>query len=306
MKKWIKKIAFCVLLFPATLLFEKIYEEVTYRFSLSNIRYEETAFKPKEFLRPFVDDVKTKEIQTILSQKYHYLGKGNQSYAFESEDSKYVLKFFKFGHLKPFRLPIPFLKEYFATKTKSQEKRFLKVFDGYQIAYSEDPENSALLFIHLNQTNDLKKTVLVTDQLGIEHTIDLDKIVFVLQEKVIPTKQILTDLFEQKDIEGVKRRISQLFDLYLAQYKKGLYDRDHNLIYNTGFKDEKAIRLDVGKFRKEDSFKDIANYKKDLEKIAFERILKWVKTYYPSYENEIASSLNKKLDELFNKNENNE
>src|ERR1700722_2869530 len=40
-------------------------------------------------------------IDKILSQNFTYLGKGAQSYAFESQDQKFVLKFFKFKHIKP-------------------------------------------------------------------------------------------------------------------------------------------------------------------------------------------------------------
>lgn len=268
-----------------------IYHEIAYRFSLSNIRFEETSFSPKVFDHLRLTSLQFHEIQRVLNQKFHYLGKGNQSYAFESEDSRYVLKFFKFGHLKPsFFFP--------TAKIKSQEKRFLKVFEGYHIAYTEDPENCALLFVHLNKTDDLKKKVTLTDKFGFEHLIDLDSVIFALQEKVIPTKQVFTAAFEAGDIDGVNQRIKQIFALYLSQYKKGLYDRDHNLMYNTGFKGEKAIRLDVGKLRKDPSFKNFENYKKDLEKIAFERILKWVKNYYPHYESQVTLILHKQLEEL--------
>jgi len=288
MKDLLKKIILFCAFVPSSLIFlTNVYKEIAYRFCLSNICYEKTNFRPKEFISPSPNE----EVLAILNQKFHYLGQGNQSYAFESEDSKYVLKFFKFGHLKPFSLPIPFLQEHFKAKAKSQEKRFLKVFEGYKIAYTEDPENSALLFIHLNKRDHLKKELFLRDRFGIAHTINLNDVAFVLQEKVIPTKEVFKQLFKQQDIEGVKRRIGQLFDLYIAQYKKGLYDRDHNLMYNTGFKGKKAIRLDVGKLRKEPFFKEPANYRKDLEKIAFERILRWVKKYYPDYENEITLTL---------------
>src|SRR5688572_10653905 len=41
------------------------------------------------------------KISQILNQEYTYIGKGAQCYAFGSQDGKYVLKFFKFKHLKP-------------------------------------------------------------------------------------------------------------------------------------------------------------------------------------------------------------
>lgn len=293
---------FCLLL--ALLGFIKAYKEVSLRFCLSNISYEETSFIPKTY--PVIESKeKTALVKNILNQNYSFLGKGNQSYAFISEDSKHVLKFFKFGHLKQNfllnLLPKTVFLENFLNKTsKAQEERFFKVFEGYHVAYTEDPSNSALIFIHLNRTDNLKQTVTVKDSLGLSHTIDLDSVAFILQEKVIPTREVLASLFEKKDIEGVKLKIRGLFNLYMAQYKKGLYDKDHNLAYNTGFKGDKAIRLDVGKFKKENSIKDPKNYKKDLEKIAFIRLKRFVSNYYPQYKEEICSAMEDDLKRLFN------
>lgn len=297
--KILKKIVVVVALFAASTGIERIYYHTTGDFRLSNIRYEETAFKPKSYNIPHSDE-KLIEIRQILSQEFDFLGKGNQSYAFLGKDNKTVLKFFKFGHLKKSWYE-NFFPETHALKGKhdAQEERFVKVFEGYMTAYTEDPESSALLFIHLNLSNDLKASVTVKDRLGIKHTIDLDSVAFVLQEKVIPTRDLISSLFEKGDIEGVKHKIGRLFDLYLAQYKKGLFDRDHNLMYNTGFKGDAAIRLDVGKFRKEPKIKDAALYKKDLEKIAFVRIKRYITKYYPQHEQEITNDMKIKLDKIF-------
>ncbi len=298
--KFLKAIILLSALTAGCIGIEKIYYHATGDFRLSNIRYEETVFKPKSFAVKHSDE-KLAEIKKILTQEFQFLGKGNQSYAFLGKDNKTVLKFFKFGHLKRswFENFLP-ENDFFKQKHRAQEKRFDKVFEGYMTAYTEDPENSALLFIHLNPSDNLNTKVTVKDKLGIDHTIDLDSVVFVVQEKVIPTRDLFSELLEKKDIEGVKTKIGSLFDLYLAQYKKGLFDRDHNLMYNTGFKGDAAIRLDVGKFRKEPLIKDPVVYKKDLEKIAFVRITRFMKKYYPKYEQEIRNDMKIKLDAIFN------
>lgn len=282
----------------------KIYYEATGDFRLSNIQYEETVFQPKAFPTSS-DPEKIALVKNILDQNFQFLGKGNQSYAFLSEDKKTVLKFFKFGHLKrnwavTLLQDIPFFTKYFDEKHQAQEARFLKVFEGYHVAYTEDPENSALIYIHLNKTNFFNQSVLVKDKLGLTHAIDLDSTVFVIQEKVTPTRDVLTELFKNHNIEGVKTKFKQLFTLYLTQYKKGLYDRDHNLVYNTGFKGDMAIRLDVGKFRKEPLIKEFVVYKKDLEKIALIRLNRFVKTYFPEHKNEMYSWMEEELNTLFN------
>jgi len=289
--KPLKLLIFLVLLLIVFVGAFKIYYEYKADFRLSNIQYEETSFKPKVLENGNIANLD--QIKSILNQPFHFLGKGNQSYAFESTDSKYVLKFFKFGHLKKsivwnFLPTLPFLTSYLNEKNKSQEKRFFKVFEGYKIAYMDDPENTAMIYIHLNKTDNLNQSVLLTDKFGLIHTIDLDSVVFVIQEKVNPTKDVLTDLLQKGDVNAAKLRIGELFSLYFSQYDKGIYDRDHNLIYNTGFKDHVAIRLDVGKLRKDSQVKSYEFQKHDIEKIAFKRIDRFIKLYHPTYRNEIA------------------
>jgi len=48
-----------------------------------------------------LSDQEHQELAQILNQKFSYIGKGAQCYAFVSDDQLYVLKFFKFKHLKP-------------------------------------------------------------------------------------------------------------------------------------------------------------------------------------------------------------
>lgn len=308
--KWQKIVAYFFLFFAFFFIFQNIYHQSTGDFRLSNIRYEETSFRPKT-LNSSENLTELDKIKTILSQPYQFLGMGNQSYAFLSEDSKYVLKFFKFGHLKKNwilnLLPeVPFITRYLDGKNRSQEKRFLKVFEGYQIAYQEDPENTGVLFIHLNKTVNLLQSVTVKDKIGFEHIIDLDDVVFVIQEKVTPTKDVITDLLKKGDIDGAKVRVSQLFDLYLSQYKKGIYDRDHNLMVNTGFKENMAIRLDVGKLKKNNEVKNPIFQKKDLQKIAFKRIDRFIKSGFPAYQKEMLTYMDTQLKNTFDDEKNNE
>lgn len=302
LKNSLKKFILLSLLVAIPFVFYSLYEDFTGNFNLSNIRLEKTLFQPKSYPTD-LNEKKIETIKKILDQKFTFLGKGNQTYAFLSEDSNYVLKFFKLGHLKnngflDYLPKTDWTTRYLDKKTLSQQKRFFKVFDGYDIAYREDPENSALIFIHLNSTNHLNQKVHVQDRLFMTHEIDLDSVVFIIQEKVIPTKKILSSLFDKKDIKGVKEKIHALFQLYISQYEKGLYDMDHNLIHNTGFKGNKPIRFDVGKLTQNDNYKNPEVYRKDLEKIAFFRLHRFLKRYYPSYEKEIVKFMEEDIDKL--------
>ena len=58
--------------------------------------------------------------------------------------------------------------------------------------------------------------------------------------------------------------------MYISEYKKGIYDRDHGVMHNTGFVEDYPFHLDVGKFSKEESMRQVKFYKKDLERICLE------------------------------------
>jgi hypothetical protein len=299
-----KKVVFTLPLAVFGYVLFMIYINYTGDFRLSNISYEETLYEPKN-IAITIDNEKLKKIKEALSQPFHYLGQGNQAYAFLSADSQYVLKFFKFGHLKKsfiwnYLPEVNFLTTQLKNKNLSQQKRFMKVFDGYQIAYIDDPENTGVLFIHLNKTNYLNLSVTVYDKLGFEHEINLDDLVFVVQEKVTPTKEVLSKLLNNHDVEGAKIKIRQLFDLYLTDYKKGIFDRDHNLIYNTGFNKRKAVRLDVGKLRKNESVKNPEFYINDLKKISLKRVDSFMQKYYPKHKAEIADYMNQQIEVIGN------
>lgn len=264
-----------------------IYSFYVTSFSLANISFESTSYNP-----PFnVDNQDKSSVINILNQKFYYLGQGNQTYAFLGTDGTTVLKFFKFGHLKP--------SLFFKTSNLSQEKRFFKIFAGTVIAFEHNRDNTGLLYVHLNKSNNLHLTVDVVDRLGVIHKINLDDVVFVVQKKITPTRQELKRLFDNGDITTVKKRLSSLIALYLSEYSRSIYDRDHNLMDNTGFDGNKALRLDVGKLRKDPMALTLKFQKDDLAKIASQRLLKWTSSYYPAHREEMKVFLEQELSTIF-------
>src|ERR1700722_15254629 len=77
----------------------RLYYKVTAGFVESNIKYD-LPYNPKWELSDLDCDGQ-KELNTILSQDYYYLGKGCQSYVFSSQDDQYVIKFFKYQRFRP-------------------------------------------------------------------------------------------------------------------------------------------------------------------------------------------------------------
>lgn len=283
-----------------------LYFIISVNFSLGNIHYEQP--NRNEWETPSLSDEEQSLLNKALNQSYKYIGKGNQSYAFISEDKKFILKFFRFNHLKPsiFLNWLPPLKpvlNYREYKEKSKQKRLERIFRSYKLAYDQDKDSSALVYIHLNKTENQFNTKLnAIDAMGFSYTIDLDKTVFIVQEKGKTTREVFSELLKRQDVHAVKKLIRNMLYLYVSEYKKGIYDRDHNLMSNTGFIGERPFRLDVGKIQKREDIKNPDVYKKDLQKITDKRISKWMHSYFPQYYSEIKQELDHILKEIFENN----
>lgn len=260
----------------------RVYFRVTDDFRIANMTYE-IGYHPEWEIAPPSKE-KEEEIQAILAKQYSYLGKGAQSYAFESDDGKHILKFFKFKHLKPNMFlnmvpPLGPLKTFKKQKIDKKEKNLHSVFSGYHLAYQMHQEDSGILYVHLNQTKGKYPTIHVRDKIGLSRKIHLDQVIFVVQEKAKTTRAVLADALNQGDLSLAKKRMEQIFSLYFSEYKKGIYDRDHGVMHNTGFVGDKPIHLDVGKLTRTDETYQAAFMKEDFEKVLF-RMETWIKAYH--------------------------
>ncbi|MBA3722329.1 MAG: hypothetical protein H0W88_08000 [Parachlamydiaceae bacterium] len=234
-------------------------------------------------------------LSKILNQKFRYIGKGAQCYAFASEDKLYVIKFFKFKHLKPSwfldLLPsIPALNKYKQRVAERKRRKFENLFIGYELAYREDKNESALLYLHLKPSDNLHLNVDVIDKIGIERSIDLDKVVFLIQRKGETLRTRMKKELGQGHLDKAQESLSQIIEMYTREYKKGIFDRDHGVMHNTGFVDNRPFHLDVGKLTKDDNMKNIATSKNDLALVVW-KIALWIKSYYPEYYQQISTFL---------------
>lgn len=243
-------------------------------------------------------------INKILQKRFSYLSKGAQSYVFESDDHKYVLKFFKFKHLKPSPLvnylpPIsPFA--YFQQKEIDRKQRKLyEVFSGHKLAYDFLRKESGLIYIQLNPTH-LHRPITVIDKLGFEREVDLGKVVFVIQEKGDTLRAVLSNLLAQGNSAGAKMRIRQVLNLYLSEYRKGLYDHDHGVMRNIGFVANEPIHLDIGKVMADERMKKPEYFRNDLLKV-IASIDHWLLGTHPNYHDELSEDIQLRLKEIFPK-----
>lgn len=289
-RKKIKR-SFLILLVSSILLIicARMYYRLTDDFRLANITYN-LPYEPRWQIPPLTPN-EEQQLDSILAQKFSYIGKGAQSYAFQSADHRYVLKFFKFKHLKPSWLmtmlpnvyPFSKLQE---TNMIKKERRVNSIFTGYKLAYDVHKNESGLIFIQLNPSH-ISKKVTVIDKVGFEREIDLGDVVYILQEKGQTLRAVLSQLLDKGEVALAKQRIDQIMDLYLAEYRKGIYDRDHGIMHNAGFVGDKPLHLDVGKLTEEEQMKYPGVYSEDLSKV-IEKISTWVKKNYPQYYSRIV------------------
>ncbi len=187
--------------------------------------------------------------EAITDQKFFYLGKGSQCFAFVSDDGGYVIKFFRKNH---FALPFFLEKLPFSFLEKKKLKKSLELkeeFSSYEIAFDQLREETGILFLHLTPSDHLNKKIIIVDRLNIEHVIDLDKIEFMVQKKgdlIYPTLNTL--MLEKKEDEA-KELISSLFAILRKRAEKGIVDADPNVSKNFACIGSQPIQIDVGRFR---------------------------------------------------------
>ncbi len=91
-----------------------------------------------------------------------------------------------------------------------------------------------------------------------------------------------------------KKRLLQVLQLYISEYKKGIYDLDHGVMHNIGCIEDRIFHLDAGKFIADDTMRDPKVYSQDLIKIA-SKLQTWIKKHYPQYADELTKHLQKAL-----------
>lgn len=272
----------------------RLYYNLTDDFRLSNISYDMKQ-EPLNLISPKPTEQESKKLTAILDQEFHYIGKGAQCYAFVSDDDKYVIKFFKFKHLRPNWLTnlipsISVLKNYKKNVEERKKRKLYSTFIGYELAYKENKEGAGLIYIHLSPTSFLNQHVTVIDKIGISRKINLDDVVFLLQRKGEMLRAVIGDYLNQDNVEAAKKSFSEVLSMYVQEYKKGLYDKDHGVMHNTGFVDDHPFHLDVGKLIKNEEMVNLNVYQEDLKQIIW-KMDDWTSKNYPQHYREISSYL---------------
>ncbi len=229
----------------------------------------------------------------IFQQDYFYLGKGSQSYVFESDDHQWVIKFFR---LNRYRTPLlnglpPFLEEIQKNKAMAKQEKQEELFLSCRIAYKKLRQESGLVYLHLEKTNHLKQKLLIHDRLARPYVINLDEYAFLVQKKAEPLYSYLTRLMKQGDQEGVQEALGRMSNLLLKRFHKGVADHDPVIEKNAGFIDGEAIFMDTGQFYLSESLKEPQVYKKEGERVV-RKLRRWLSQKDPCHAEIYLESLN--------------
>lgn len=225
-------------------------------------------------------------VPTMLNQKFTYLGKGAQSFVFASEDGQYVLKFFRHHHM---RAPGIIRILPFAWAQNKAQKKALKLrkdFLSYKIAFQELPEETGIVYLHLNKTDHLKKKVTFVDKIGIAHEINLDDMEFMVQKRAQLLYPAIAQLMDNHQESQAKQAIADLLDLLKKRCQKGIFDKDPDLNTNFGYVDGRPIQIDVGRFR----YEKREGYQEEIVRIT-DHFHQWLMVKYPALDDYLREKL---------------
>ncbi|MEX0962294.1 MAG: hypothetical protein WDZ28_05515 [Simkaniaceae bacterium] len=228
-----------------------------------------------------------KNLSTICNQPFTFLGSGNHTYAFVSEDNQYVIKFFKQKHMRTQEFFLPL-------KRKAQRKRLRnRTLLSYEIAFFELKEETGLIFLHLDKSPLFDIQLKIIDQNGTSYTLPANEYEFLIQKKAELAFRYIEKLLKKNQSNEALDAMMALLKLNHRRMEKGIDDRDIQFFKNFGFAEGKAIEIDVGEFTYDEKQKSALHQKKELKRLS-SQLLFYVDHHAP----ELKSPLEKRLQDL--------
>ena len=91
------------------------------------------------------------------------------------------------------------------------------VFDSCKLAYVDLQDQTAISYLHLNKTRDLFKPVVLVDNSGVSHTVELDSMEFMVQDYCELATGRIAARMKSGDVEGARETI----ETFLLRLKTG-------------------------------------------------------------------------------------
>jgi hypothetical protein len=271
----------------------RLYYAITDGFTIGNISSEFT-YNPRWETAPLSASAQV-EVESILKQKFTYLGKGCQSYVFLSADQNYVMKFFKYQRFTPqawldYFAFIPAVDTYRLGKIEKKRNKREALFQSCKLSFDELQSETGLVFIHLNKTNHLNTHLTIVDKMGFEHVLDLDKMEFFIQRKVDTYQKYMEKLILENKIDEAKDLLTKTVSIIISEYKRGLADNDHAWLQNSGVSNNNPVHIDVGQFVRNEDVKKPEVYKQELFSKTF-RLREWLRKKSPELEKHLETEV---------------
>lgn len=279
----------------------RLYFQVTGGFLLSNIA-SDFSHDPRWDTRHLSEGEK-KSVDQVLSQEFHYLGKGCQSYVFLSDDGEYVIKFLKYQRFRPqFYLEwfsfIPVVGNIRQEKIVKKRQKLDDLCSSWKIAFDDLQTETGLVYVHLNKTDHLHDTLIIRDKIGRKHELNIDDYEFLVQRRATMLCSQLEEMMAQgKDAEA-KELLTKLLQMVVSEYSRGLADNDHALMQNTGVLEGRPVHVDVGQFVKDETMKDPNFYNQELFNKTYKFRI-WLQEKYPGLLAHLDNELNNAIGDAF-------
>jgi hypothetical protein len=219
----------------------------------------------------------TQELDAIFDQKFRYCGRGGQCWVFASADDKYVIKFFKYDRMR----------------TQGYKKTIERTFRSYKLSYDLLRQETGIVYIHLNKTDSLHKTITVRDDRHRTFNIDLDDKEFLIQKKAKQIYPAIAAHMKKGQIDSAKQLLSSAIQLVIARSDKGIKDLDPFPRNNCGCFGDQAVFIDVGSFVPDENLKSEEGRKQEINRV-MDRFMHWLTHDYP----ELAEYLAQELERL--------
>lgn len=240
------------------------------------------------------------ELASILSQEFSYLACGSQSFAFESKDQRYILKFVKHHRFRmPFlldKLPLP--KKLAAVRAERGSKKLESLYDtlsSFLFSFQDYQKETGVIYAHPRPTDFLNLRVTIVDKLNIRHQVALDEVSFLIQKKAESVPSFFLSLREKKEHERAKAAFDALLEMTEQRSLRGYLDKDPHLIRNFGFIEGTPVEIDAGGFVLYDRPKPGRFYYKEIHKVKA-KALPWFEKNYPEIVDYVVSELNARIE----------
>ena len=179
------------------------------------------------------------EIARLFHRPFRYIGRGLQSFAFQSEDGQIVVKLFK--KIGPSR----------GIKSIRQKKdsiapgeKMANTFQACEIAFAMAKKETGVLYLSLEPTSERQPLLLIKNRFGFLSQIALDRYAFVIQRKAEPFEPVLLRALKDGSAGAL---IDSYLELMYHRAQKGICNTDLSF-KNLGFLEGGAIEIDFGNY----------------------------------------------------------